>query len=93
MHTRDLLRQNRTTDEEINFISVQDERIVITKDSDFWDLFSLKRKPYKLLQVATGNIANSELKALFAQHISQIVSLFEQYDVIKLSRDDITVHQ
>lgn len=93
IHTRDLPRQNRTADVEINAISIQEQRIVITKDSDFLDSFLLNREPYKLLQVTTGNITNSELEALLAEHVSQIVSLFEQHDVIELSRGAIIVHQ
>ncbi|ELS04551.1 Protein of unknown function DUF82 [Xenococcus sp. PCC 7305] len=35
LHTRDLPQQNATSDSQINDISIQQERIVITKDSDF----------------------------------------------------------
>lgn len=93
IHTRDLARENRTTDDEINLISIRDKRIVITKDSDFWNSFLWKREPYKLLKVTSGNITNSELELLFAHHVAQIVSLFEQHEVIELSRDAIIVHQ
>jgi predicted nuclease of predicted toxin-antitoxin system len=93
VHTTKLPRKNLTTDLEINSISMEEQRIVISKDSDFLDSFRLKREPYKLLQVATGNIPNSELEAIFAEYISGIVTLFEQHDVVKLSRDAITVHQ
>jgi predicted nuclease of predicted toxin-antitoxin system len=37
-------------------ISMQQERIVVTKDRDFLDSFLLRQQPYKLLLVTTGNI-------------------------------------
>ena len=56
LHTRDLPQQNATSDSQINEISIQDKRIVITKDSDFVDSFMTIQKPFKLLLVTTGNI-------------------------------------
>ena len=37
LHTDDLPDKERTTDKQINTISVEQDRIVITKDSDFLD--------------------------------------------------------
>ena len=65
IHTRDLPEGNRTTDAVINEISLREQRVVVTKDEDFVDLFLLRRQPYKLLLVATGNISNRELEQLF----------------------------
>lgn len=93
IHTRDLPQQNRTTDVQINALSIQERRIVITKDSDFFDSFLIRREPYKLLQVTTGNITNTELETLFAQNLAQLIDLFQQHDVIEMSRDTIIVHQ
>src|SRR5438132_8021544 len=76
VHTLDLPNANRTTDAEINAISLQQNRVVITKDTDFVDSFLLSRKPYKLLLVSTGNISNNELEALFKPHIPRMVSPF-----------------
>ncbi len=54
IHTRDLPQQNATSDTEVNTISIQESRIVITKDSDFFDSFLIRQEPYKLLLVTTG---------------------------------------
>lgn len=45
-----------------------ENRVVITKDADFVNSFTLSRKPYKLLLISTGNISNAELDALFVTH-------------------------
>jgi predicted nuclease of predicted toxin-antitoxin system len=36
MHTRDLPTQNQTPDEVINNLSLKDQRVVVSKDTDFY---------------------------------------------------------
>ncbi len=91
IHTKNLVLRNTTPDPEINAISLREQRIVITKDSDFWDSFYIRQEPYKLLLITTGN--NKELEALFIKNLEQLAKLFEQYALIEMSRDTITVHQ
>lgn len=77
----------------INQLSIEQERVVITKDVDFLESFLLQQRPYKLLLVTTGNIRNSELETLFLNHLIQIVELFEQQSYLELSRNTLIVHQ
>jgi predicted nuclease of predicted toxin-antitoxin system len=93
IHTKELILQNATPDNEINAISLREQRIVITKDLDFWDSFYIRQEPFKLLLITTGNISNKELEALFIKNVEQITKLFEQYSLIEMSRDAVTVHQ
>ena len=39
LHTRELPEQNATSDTQINLISIEQKRVIITKDSDFVDSF------------------------------------------------------
>lgn len=93
IHTKDLPQQNATSDAEINAISIQQSRIVVTKDRDFFDSFLIRQEPYKLLIVTTGNITNTELEVLFLKNIQQLAQLFQQHLMIEISRDAIIVHQ
>lgn len=93
IHTRDLPQKNATPDTEVNTISIQESRIVITKDSDFFDSFLIRQEPYKLLLVTTGNITNAELETLFQSNLPLLVELFSQHSLIEMSRDAIIVHQ
>ncbi len=93
LHTRDLPNRNLTSDREIDTLSLQQELIVITKDSDFVESFLLRQQPYKLLLVTTGNITNRELEGLFLANLSTLAELFEQHFYIEISRSDIIVHQ
>lgn len=92
VHSLDLPKANRTTDAEINAISLQEKRVVITKDNDFVDSFLLSKKRYKLLLISTGNISNKDLEALFTPLIPTIVGTFQSHDYAELTRTALFVH-
>lgn len=93
VHTLDLPLGNRTPDTLINKVSINDQRIVVTKDSDFVDSFLLHGKPFKLLLISTGNIRNIELEALFQANIEKLEEAFDAgYVFIELSRKSIVIH-
>lgn len=92
MHTMDLSLGNRTPDETINEVSIRENYIVITKDSDFVDSFTLYRRPYKLLLISTDNIKNADLEKLLLKNIDDIVSGFERHDYIEMSRTALIIH-
>ena len=64
-HTLDLPDGNRTTDNALISLSLNSQAVVVTEDSDFVEAFVLRRVPWKLLLVSTGNIGNDELLNLF----------------------------
>jgi predicted nuclease of predicted toxin-antitoxin system len=53
--TMDLELGNNTPDKEIIAISAREQRVLITKDSDFYDSFVIRNEPYKLILVKLGN--------------------------------------
>jgi len=86
VHASELPNGNDTPDAAINELSLAEFRIVISKDGDFYDSFSSKREPYKLLHVKTGNIRNSELIGLFAKNLDIIIRELAKSDVVEISR-------
>jgi predicted nuclease of predicted toxin-antitoxin system len=62
-HTLELPDSNRTSDRVLINLSISQQAILVTKDSDFVQSFLLKGEPWKLLLVSTGNIGNNELIA------------------------------
>lgn len=92
VHTLDLPFQNKTPGYIINDLSVQEKRVVITKDADFVDSFIVHQTPYKLLLVSTGNISNQDLEALFLNNLESLVRGFETFDFIEIDRHTITFH-
>lgn len=92
-HTNDLPQRNLTADLAIADIADADNRIVISKDSDFLKLRILQDKPQKLLMITTGNIINQDLLALFERNFTTIVKLFASYDVVELNNSFIAGHK
>ncbi len=93
LHTKDLPQQNATSDTAINDISIEQGRVVITKDADFVDSFMTIQKPSKLLLVSTGNIKNSQLEEIFMNNLSVLVDLLQNNDYVEINREEIIVHQ
>jgi predicted nuclease of predicted toxin-antitoxin system len=65
MHTFDLPAGNRSTDEQILDVTEVDQRILVTKDSDFVDSHLLSGRPAKLLLISTGKSAINSLSSLW----------------------------
>ena len=91
IHTDDLQTKERTTDEEIREISKLQNRIVISKDSDFLESHLVKGSPQKLLLVTTGNIMNKKLLEIFQNNLTNIIAHFETNNLIEIDNFEITV--
>ncbi len=91
LHTHQLIAQNRTTDEVLNTLSLKEQRVVVTKDTDFYHSHVLHGKPWKLLLVRTGNIRTRDLKALFERHLPEIIAALEQNSLVELDRQTVRV--
>ena len=92
IHTRELPLENRTPDRVIIELAAREDRVVVTKDSDFVDSFTLRGEPAKLLLVSTGNISNRDLESLFARHLPQIEAALTANQFVELSTSQITIH-
>jgi predicted nuclease of predicted toxin-antitoxin system len=91
VHTRQLTAQNRTTDEVLNAISLKEQRVIVTKDTDFYYSHLLHGKPWKLLLVRTGNIRTRDLKALFERNLPEIIAALELNSLVELDRQTVRV--
>jgi predicted nuclease of predicted toxin-antitoxin system len=92
LHTLDLPLGNQTSDEDLAALAAQDQRILVTKDSDFVASFHLKRSPPKLLLVSTGNVDNETLLYLFLANIVHLERAFTKNDFVELNRTALTLH-
>ncbi len=91
-HTLELPDGNRTTDQSLIRLSIAEEAVLVTKDSDFVESFLLKKEPWKLLLVSTGNIGNDELLTLFERNIEQVIEHLRTFDFIEINRTSIICH-
>jgi len=92
IHTLDLPAGNRTPDAAINHFSVAQERVVVTKDSDFVDSLIVQGVPHKLLLVSTGNIKNSVLEDVLFDSLDALADGFESHTFIEIDRTAIHFH-
>ena len=90
VHTRDLPAQNQTRDGAINDLSLSEQRVVITKDTDFFYSHILQGRPWKLLLVRTGNIGTRELRALFERNLPTVLAALQTHSLVELDRQSVT---
>lgn len=77
IHTFDCPNQEYTEDKEISEIAKNENRIIITKDSDFHDAYLVKGAPPRILLLRFGNCSNRELISIFDKHFDKANSYFE----------------
>ena len=93
IHTFDLDQQNRTPDPFLLALANEDDRVLVTKDTDFEITLELGQGPPKLPLVTTGNIHNNELLGLLVRHEETLFRLLAQHKFIELRRSQVIVHQ
>jgi predicted nuclease of predicted toxin-antitoxin system len=91
LHTSALPEGNFTSDHTINQISILEDRVLITKDSDFYHSYVATRKPKKLVLVKLGNMRLKELKAYFERNARQLIKLLEEHSFLILEASKIRV--
>ncbi|GAB3642309.1 DUF5615 family PIN-like protein [Spirosoma arcticum] len=82
--------QNDTPDQDIRQVSIEEGRIVITKDADFYYSFVMSRQPPKLVVVKTGNISTKALINVFARQIDELLQLLEERDFVVVLTDKLS---
>lgn len=87
IHTIDLSEGNDTADKIINKISVTQQRILITKDSDFFHSFLIKHEPYKLILVKPGNTSKKELIQFFQDYFTDMIDRIKVEEMILLKKE------
>lgn len=92
IRTLDLPNQNLTEDGIIIRLSIEQKRVIISKDSDFYENYILKGESSKLLMITTGNIVNNMLIKLFQNNFSKIRELLENNAVVELNNSELIVH-
>ena len=91
IHATSLGTGVKISDADISKESVRQKRIVISKDVDFFNRFLIKKEPWKLLYLTTGNISNHDLLSLFQSNLHQILQLFQNADVVEMNRQNLLI--
>lgn len=91
IHTSDLETGNITKDTAINTLSLNEKRIVITKDTDFYYSYIISHRPYKLVLVKLGNMRLDEIKRYFKDNSKKMLEILENHSFIVLERSKIRI--
>jgi predicted nuclease of predicted toxin-antitoxin system len=81
---------NATKDRDINQISLNDERVVISKDAGFFYSHLLQGRPWKLLLVRTGNISTHDLCAMFERNLTAIETALRSHTLVEIDWAAVT---
>ena len=71
----------------------RDGRVVVTKDRDFRDGHLLVGSPRRLMVVATGNITNTVLLALFQENLGTVLGALADADFVELGAEAMIVYR
>lgn len=93
IHTLDLPQGNRTTDADLCRVADASERVLVSKDRDFFDSYIVNGTPRMLLWVTLGNVSNTSLIEQFEEQIGQIEELFSESNCIELTASGLIVHR
>ncbi len=73
--------------------AILENRVVVTKDSDFLDSYLIKNEPNKLLFVKTGNNQNKQLLSLFDSNLSLMIEILTRNNLVELTTGLIIEHE
>ncbi|MGB4958743.1 MAG: DUF5615 family PIN-like protein [Saprospiraceae bacterium] len=78
VHTKSYSEGIFLSDTAIRKLALQENRIIITKDSDFYNSHFIDAKMPPVLYLKIGNISNKDLISLIKNNLSTIVLAFDQ---------------
>ena len=90
IHTLDLPDKNATSNALINQMSVDQQRVVVSKDADFFYSHLLQGRPWKLLLIRTGNISTRDLCSLLQAHLKAIEAALQIHTLVEIDRTTVT---
>ena len=90
IHTLDLPDRNSSRDSLLNEVSVVEERVVVTKDTDFYYSHILQNRPWKLILVRTGNLGLKETKRIFENRLPEIENALKSCSFVGLNTQTVS---
>ena len=91
VHSRSLVLKNNTPDTEILALCLAENRILITKDLDFYHSKMVRNEPSQLVMVKVGNMRARNFLDLIRAVVPLLESALEQGHLIELHDDRVIV--
>ncbi len=91
IHTLDLPDENASRDGILNELSMNELRVVVTKDTDFYYSHLLHGRPWKLALVRTSNLGLKATKQMFETHLHVIEAALQTCTLVELDQQRVSV--
>ena len=91
IHTLDLPDQNASRDGILNEVSMNEQRVVVTKDTGFYYSHLLHGRPWKLVLVRTGNLGLKATKQMFETHLPAIEAALQTCTLVELDQQRVLI--
>jgi predicted nuclease of predicted toxin-antitoxin system len=91
IHTLDLPEQNASRDGILNEVSMNEQRVVVTKDTDFYYSHLLQGRPWRLVLVKTGNLGLKATRQMFEEHLPVIETALQTCTLVELDQQRVSV--
>jgi predicted nuclease of predicted toxin-antitoxin system len=79
------------TDSQIWNYALDNNLIIVTKDTDFFDRVMVSKRHPKVIHVCFGNMLLKEFADVMGTIWQQILALDDQYELIKVYKDKIVI--
>ena len=94
IHVNDLPFGSETADTEISIMATEHDRIVVTKDKDFFNSYVLKQSPAKLIRLTSGNVSNKTILNIFQKWILIFEELNQNYSFcVEINEEGIFIYK
>jgi predicted nuclease of predicted toxin-antitoxin system len=79
------------TDQQVWNYAIENDKVILTKDADFYDKFMSSEISPKVIYFQLGNLSLKELHDFFITNWDEILSLLENGSMLIVRKDQITV--
>lgn len=91
IHTRTLPKGNLTPDEQILSVCEHEDRILLTKDLDFYHSKLIRDLPAKLVIIKTGNMRTRPFLDFIRRNISTLETALEQGSFVEIHEHELVI--
>ena len=91
VHTSQLPEGNRTVDGLLIRLAMDQGRILVSKDTDFFYAHLVLEGSFRLLLIRTGNIRTARLIELVGRHLDEILTALGTHSLVELHSEGFRV--
>jgi predicted nuclease of predicted toxin-antitoxin system len=81
--------RRQMSDTEIWEYAIQNDYIIITKDTDFYDRMVINGPPPKVIWIRIGNTRRRRLEEIIKRSWNKVIPAIEKFDLIEVYEDKI----